>query len=93
MFGKVVCPDLTNRPRCYTLYKAKWEGAPDSSGRVFHSVRCSVKNGLPYGRVRFYIRNENIHSGKLDAEDDGFRLSMLMPVQGWDIMELQLRKI
>jgi hypothetical protein len=49
VFRKVVCPKLRVITKGYSLftgYEAHWEGAPDSSGRIFHRVKIQRKNVL-----------------------------------------------
>jgi hypothetical protein len=79
----------------FTGYETRWEGTPDSSGRVFHRVKIQRKNGLPCGCVEFYISNEetlnqNIRDGGLTGD---FRLCMLIPFKSWDLMELKMLEL
>ena len=70
-FRKVVGPEqrvITKGYNMFTGYETRWEGTPDSSGRIFHRVKIQRKNGLPCGCVEFYIsneetRNQNIRDG------------------------------
>lgn len=95
VFRKVLCPELRVITKGYSLftgYETRWEGTPDSSGRVFHRVKIQRKNGLPCGCVEFYIsneetRNQNIRDGGLTGD---FRLRMLIPFKSWDLMELKM---
>ena len=84
MFRKVVCPELRVITKGYSLftgYETHWEGAPDSSRRIFHRVKIQRKNGLSCGGVEFCISNEKIRNG--NNRDGGltgdFRLRMLIP--------------
>ena len=76
VFLKVVCPELRVITKGYSFfmgYEAHWEGAPDSSGRMFHRVKIQRKNGISCRSVEFYISNEkilnhNIHDGGLTGD-------------------------
>ena len=98
VFRKVVCPELrviTKGYSVFTGYETRWEGTPDSSGRVFYSVKIQRKNGLPCGCVELYIsneetRNQNICDGGLTGD---FMLRMLIPFKSWDLMELKMLEL
>lgn len=100
VFRKLVCPELGVITKGYSLfmgylpngYETRWEGAPDSSGRIFNRVKIQRKNGLPCGCVEFYISTEKIRNkNNSDRGMTGdFRLRMLIPFKSWDIMELKM---
>ena len=74
-FRKVVCPELKLITKGYSLftgYETRWEGTPDSSGRIFHRVKIQRKNGLPCGCVEFYISNQNVRDGGLTGDAYSF---------------------
>jgi hypothetical protein len=84
VFLNVVCPELRVSSKEYSLFtgfEARWEGAPDSSGRIFQRVKIQRKNGLPCGCVEFYISNDKIRNSNI--RDDGLtwdlRLCMNIP--------------
>ena len=94
VFRKVVCPELRHITKGYSLftgYETRWEGTPDSSGRVFHRVKIQRKNGLPCGCVEFYISNEEIRNQNIHYGD--FSLHMLIPFKSLDLMELKMLEL
>ena len=98
VFRQVLCPELSRITKGYSLftgYETRWEGTPDTSGRVFHRVKLQRINGRPCGCVEFYvstaeIRNQNIRAGGSDGD---FRLRMLIPLKSWPLMELQMLEL